>query len=157
FQDDVLAAEPLAGDAGVVGAPRVGREIPAAVRRNDLEAGEPVERALEYQMLERDRGLERIADQVPQKAVAGQYRIERRNSHRMDKENGAQFLGLLPHRMEFGIREGNALDRSADRSAAQPLFLDRRLEFLAGKLRVLQSQRAERGEPIAMGGDEVGE
>src|SRR5206468_3414441 len=60
------------GHADRVGARRVRRQIAAAVRCADLQPGEPVERALEDQVRERDRRLERIADGVLEPAAASQ-------------------------------------------------------------------------------------
>jgi hypothetical protein len=57
-------------EAGMVGARRVGGKIAAAVCRDDLEAGEAIERAFEDQVLQGNGGVERIADRVRQPAVA---------------------------------------------------------------------------------------
>src|SRR6266404_7808059 len=57
-------------EAGMVATRRVGAEIAAAVRGDDLQAGEAIERALEDQMLQGDRRIERIADGVREPAVA---------------------------------------------------------------------------------------
>src|SRR5690242_8282784 len=66
---DVLVAEPLADIAGVIRSRGVGGKIAAAVGRENLEAGKAVERALEDQVLERDRRLERVADGIGEPAI----------------------------------------------------------------------------------------
>src|SRR3954469_24240354 len=54
----------------MVAACGIGAEIAAAMRGNDLEPGEAIERSLEDQVLQGDRGVEWIADGVRQPAVA---------------------------------------------------------------------------------------
>jgi hypothetical protein len=88
------------------------------------------------------------------KPLPGQNRIKLGDAHRVNKEHRAQFLRLLPNGMKLGIGERSARDRSADGGAAQTLFPDRSFEFFPGELRVLQSQRRERREPLAVAGDE---
>ena len=51
-------------EASVVGTRRVGAEISAAMRCQNLQAGEAVQRAFEDQMLKRDGGIERVANGV---------------------------------------------------------------------------------------------
>src|SRR3982074_941702 len=67
-------------EAGVVGARRVGGEIAAAMRRADLEGRKAIERAFEDQVLQRDRGVERIADGVRQPAIALEARVQFRRA-----------------------------------------------------------------------------
>src|ERR1700682_5185620 len=104
----------------------VGAEIAAAMRGNDLEAREAVERSLEDQMLQGNRGVERIADGVRQPAIALEALGKLRPALRMDEQNCAEFFRLGPDRMEFWIGEIFPQHTSADGGAAQPLFLDRR-------------------------------
>jgi hypothetical protein len=59
---DVGIAAGRTDQAGMVGAVGVGRQVAAAVRADDLEAREAVERALEDQMRQRNGGFQRIAD-----------------------------------------------------------------------------------------------
>src|ERR1043166_3370811 len=57
--------------------------------------------------------------------------------------------------MKLGIGKRNTRDRSADGGPAQTLPLDRGFEFLNRELRVLQRERGESREAVAVGGDEV--
>ena len=101
LQLDVGIAVLRRDEAGVIGARRVGRQISAAVRRDDLEARKFVERALEDQVLQRDRGVERIADGVREPAVALEAGGKLRRALRMDEQHGAEFFGLGPDRMKL--------------------------------------------------------
>src|SRR5262249_57768544 len=64
--------------AAKVRAGGVGGQIAAAVRRADLDPRIPVERAVENQMRERNRGLERVANYVREIAVAAETVAELR-------------------------------------------------------------------------------
>ena len=110
------------------------------MRGQDLQAGEAVERAFENQMLQRNRGIERIADRVRQPAVALEALGEFRRALRMDEQDGAELFGLGPDRMEFGVGEILARHAGADGGAAQPLLFDRRLQLLDREVGKLQRQ-----------------
>jgi len=73
------------------------------VRGQDFQAREAVQGSFEDQMLQGDAGVERIADRVRQPAIALEALGEFRRALRVDEENGAEFFGLGPYRMEFGI------------------------------------------------------
>jgi hypothetical protein len=51
-------------DAAVIGPPSVGGQIAAGVGCADFQAGEPIEHAVENQVGQKNRGLERIADDI---------------------------------------------------------------------------------------------
>ena len=133
------------------------RQIPAAMRRDDLQTGEAVERPLEDQVRQRDRGLGRQGDRVRQPAIPFQPIGEFRDGLRMNEQHGAEFLGLGPDRMEFRVGEFLAGDAAADRGAAQPLFFHRGFELLDGEIRELQRQRGEGGETVGLRRAEFGE
>src|SRR5712671_2232406 len=82
----------------------VGGQVAAAVGRADLEPGEAVERSFEDQVRERDRRLERIADDVGQAAAASQPLLESCvSSLRVDENKAAELLRLRPERMELRV------------------------------------------------------
>src|SRR6476469_3545727 len=110
------------------------------MRGDDLQAGKAVERPLEDQVLQGNRGVERIADRIRQPAIALEALGEFRRALRMDEENGADFFGLGPDRMEFGIGKILSQHGAADGGAAQALLLDRGLKLLHRELRKLQSK-----------------
>src|SRR5579883_1896926 len=87
---DVRIAVLRRDEAGVIVTRRIRRQVAAAVRRDDLETGEFVERAFEDQVLERQRRLERIADGVRQPAVAMEARRKLGHALRMDEQRGAE-------------------------------------------------------------------
>src|SRR5205807_2412332 len=83
------------------------------VRGADLEAREAIERALEDEVRERERGFERVADGVVQAAVAAQARLQLRGPDRMDEHQHTQLLGLAPERMELRVRQLLAVHAAA--------------------------------------------
>src|SRR5438445_328456 len=141
------------GHADRVGACRVGRQIAAAVRRADLQPGEPVERAFEDQVRERDRRLERIADGVLEPAAAPEPRLEIGRGAvglRVDEHQHAQLLGLGPERVEPRVGQILAGDAAAHAGAEQAVLPAAFLELLRGEVRVLQRHRRERDEAIGI-------
>src|SRR3954467_12835631 len=103
LQRDVRIAVLRRHEACMVAARGVGAEIAAAMRGNDLEPGEAIERSLEDQVLQGDRGVERIADGVRQPAIALETLGEFRCALRMDEQYRAEFFRLGPDGMEFRI------------------------------------------------------
>src|SRR5579864_326670 len=88
---DILIAEALADIAGMIRPRGVSGKVAAAMRRDDLEAGKPVERALEDQMLERDRRLQRVADGVGKPAIALEALRKLGHAARVDEKYRAEF------------------------------------------------------------------
>src|SRR5262249_21380352 len=130
--------------AAMIHARRVGGQEAAAVGAADLQVRELVERALEDEMHQRERGFERIADDVAERARALHTLRDAsrlRGGLRMDEDERLQLLGLLPERTEPGGRYLLALDAPADRGANQAKLLHAALELLGGKLRILQCDR----------------
>src|SRR5258708_18730260 len=64
LQFDIRVATRRRNKARVIRARCVRREVPAAMRRDDLKSGKSVEGTLEDQVLQGDRGAKRIADGV---------------------------------------------------------------------------------------------
>src|SRR6266850_5813249 len=122
----------------MVAARGVGAEIAAAMRGNDLEPGEAIERSLEDQVLQGDSGVERITDGVRQPAVALETLGQFRRTLRMNEQHRAEFLRLGPDGMEFRIGKILPQHAAADRGPAKALFLDRRFELLRREIRILQ-------------------
>src|SRR6266702_8043796 len=107
------------------------------MRGADLEARKAVERALEDQMRQGDRGFERVADCVGQQAAALQpaARLELPGAERLHENQDAELFGLGPDRVEFGVGQFLAGDAAADRQTAQAECLDRTFELLDSELR----------------------
>ena len=132
----------------MVAARGIGAEIAAAMRGDDLQSGKAIERAFEDQVLQGDRGVERIADRVRQPAIALETLGKFRRALRMDEQDRAELFGLGPDRMEFGVGKILSQHAAADRGAAQALLLDRGLQLLHREVGKLQRQRGEGPEPI---------
>ena len=140
-----------------VRAVHVGRQVAAAVRRADLEAGELIERALEDQVRERDGRLQRIADGVRQQPVARQApaRLELRRAQGMHEDQHAELLGLGPEGVELRIAQLLAVDAAADASAAQAVLLHALHELLGGEVGMLERDGGEGHEAVGVRGAEL--
>ena len=127
------------------------------MRGADLEAREAVERALEDQVRQRDRGFERVADRVGQEAVAGEpaARLQFAGAERVHEDQHPELLALRPERVEFRIGEVLAGDAAGDADAAEAEILDRMLDLLGGEIGVLQRRRREGDEAVGMAGAEL--
>src|SRR5579885_2850439 len=75
------------------------------MRGANLHPGEAVERALEDQVRQGDRGFERVADRVGQQAAAFEpaARLQFTRAKRVHEDQDAELFGLGPDRMEFGV------------------------------------------------------
>src|SRR5262245_34204444 len=71
------------GDATLIRSRGVGRQVSATMRGADLQVRKLVQRTFEDQMRQRDRRLERIADDVAQETVALHSRADVRYALRM--------------------------------------------------------------------------
>src|SRR6266481_2462528 len=97
------------------------------MRGDDLQAGKAVEGPFKDQVLQGNGRVERIADRIRQPAIALEPLGKLRRALRMDEENGAEFFGLGPYRVEFGVGEILSQHAGADGGATQSLLLDRGL------------------------------
>src|SRR5882672_10163180 len=144
--------------AACVRARGVGGEVTAAVSRADLEAGKAVERSLEDQVRERNRRVERIADDVAEAPAASEPLLESCGSPlRMDENQAAELFRLRPERMKLRVGQLLACDVRADRAAAQAEFLHALLELLGGEIRVLQGHGGKGDEALGPGCAQLGE
>src|ERR1700730_10509963 len=124
-----------------------------------LEPRKTVERSLEDQVRQRDRGLEWIADRIGQQAAAGEptARLQFAGAKWVHEDQHAQFLALSPERVEFWVRQFLAGNAAGNADAAKPEFLDRVLDLLRSEVRKLQRRRREADETIRMTGTELGQ
>src|ERR1043166_9798651 len=102
-----------------------------------LEAPQTVERSLEDEGGQRDRGLEWIADLIGQEAAAGEptARLQFAGAKWVQENQHAQLLALSPERMEFWVRQFLAGNAAGNADAAKPEFLDRVLALLRSEVR----------------------
>src|SRR6201997_38182 len=122
-----------------------------------LEPGKAVERSLEDQVRQRDRGLEWIADSIGQEAAAGEptARLQFAGAKWVQKNQHAQLLALSPERVELWVRQFLAGNAAGNADPAKPEFLDRVLDLLRSEVRKLQRRRREADETIGMTGTEL--
>ena len=139
-----IAARP----PGVVDAARIGAEKAAAMDRDDLQVGMAFEHAVEDEVVQRDRGLERIADDVVEIEAAETLCL--REPHRMNEHDGAELLGLLPERRERRFGQFLAVDVGENLHALELELLHAALELRDGLVAVRHRHGAERREPIRL-------
>src|SRR5262245_13213902 len=122
-----------------------------------LEPRKTVERSLEDQVRQRDRGLEWIADRIGQQAAAGEpaARLQFAGAKWVHEHQHAQFLALRPERVEFRVRQFLAGNAATNPAAAKPEVLDRVLDLLRGQVGKLQRRRREADETIGVTGTEL--
>src|ERR1700756_427746 len=115
-----------------------------------LEPRKAVERSLEDQVRQRDRGLERIADRIGQEAAAGEpaARLQFAGAEGVHEDQHAQLLALGPERVEFRVRQFLPGNAAANADAAKPEFLDCVLDLLRSEVGKLQRRRREADETI---------
>src|SRR3954453_17766313 len=130
FQRDIRIASRRVDEAGVIRPVGIGRQKPTTVGRDNPEAREAVERALEDQVRQRDRCLSWQANHVREPAIAFEALGQFRNRLRMDEEHCAELFGLGPDGMKFRVRKVLAGDATANSRSAQPLLFHRGLELL---------------------------
>ncbi len=78
----------------MVDAARIAAQKATAVDRNDLEIGVPLKHAIEDEIVQRDRGLQRVADDVVEVEAGEASRLG--EAIGMNEHHRAEFLGLLP-------------------------------------------------------------
>src|SRR5207248_922501 len=150
FQRDIRIASRRVDETGVIRPVGVGWQKPTAVGRDNLEAGEAVERALEDQVRQRDRRLGWQANRVREPAIAFETLGQFRNRLRVDEEHRAELFGLGPDGMEFRVRKVFTGDAAANSHSAQPLLFHRVLELLYRQVRKLQGNRSKGGEAVRL-------
>src|SRR5262249_48337530 len=106
-------------ETGVVGARRIGAKISAAMRRQNFQTREAVERAIEDQVRKRDGGVERVADGVRQPAIALKALGKLRRALRVNEQHSPKLFGLRPYGVKPRIRKVLARDAAADLGAPQ--------------------------------------
>ena len=127
---------------------RIGAEIAAAVHGENFKPGMPFEHAVKNQIMQRDRGLERIADDVVEiKALKARGLGE---AVGVDHHQNAKLFGLLPERREGRIGQLLAVYIGEDFDAGEAKRLDAALELLGGFVAVGHRHRAKAFEAVRM-------
>src|SRR5215469_5211016 len=86
---------------GMVDATGISAKISAAMHRQDLEPGMTLEHAIEYQIMQRDSRLQRIADNIVEVKACQPGRVS--ETVGMDHHQGSEFFRFLPERCERQI------------------------------------------------------
>src|SRR6516162_572689 len=158
----VRAAGAKVGPGGTpeVPTPDVRRQKAAGMCSDDFEPRELVKSALEDEMRQGDRRLERIADDIAQISIALETLAKHygsRVARRVNKNCSAQLLSLRPEWVEPWIADLGASNAAADVCTAQTVFLDALFELLGCQIGKLECYRRKRYEPIWVGGTGLGE
>src|SRR5579863_6533370 len=132
-----LIAEVGKGQAAVIGSRGIGRQVAAAMRSTNLEAGKSIQRSIENQVRERDGRVQRIADHVGQIPVALETLLQLGYALRMDEDGRAKLFGLRPKRIELWRRKILAVHASTKRDASQSQFLDAFFHLGGGEIGIL--------------------
>ena len=113
----------------------IGRKISAAVRAKNLEIGIAIQHAVKDQPMQRDSGVERIADDIVEIVLVKSLPL--RKPGRVKKDQRLQFLRPGPNRLQPRRRDFFAVDPGENQKPPQtelahaPLhFGDRQLGFL---------------------------
>jgi hypothetical protein len=120
----------------------------AAMREHELQVREALEDAVEDQIVDTGRRIERVADDVEE--VMRRETLAR-EGRRMDEHRHIQLLHRRPERVETRRRKFLILaDAGTDLDAAETELVDAALQFLDGKIGVLKRHLAE--ADMALGG-----
>ena len=123
-------------------------EIAAAMHREDFQLRVPLQHAVEDQVMQRDRGLQRIADDVieiePLKPLCLGEAVG------MQHHQHAELLSLFPERREGRIRQFLAGDVGQDLHAGEAELFDAALQLLRRLVAVGHRHRAEAFETVGI-------
>ena len=139
----------------MVDAARIGRQIPAAMRQDEFQIGVVVEHAAKDQVMHRDRGVERVADDVDQIMVAEPARLG--EPGRVHEDQQAELLDAGENLAETRGRQILAADIGRDLDAAETQGFVQPVEFGDGEIGGLERHSAERHEAVGVTSGDVGE
>src|SRR5436190_22666416 len=107
-----------AGAPGMIDAAAVAGQITAAVYREYLQVGMPLQHAVENEIVESDRGLQRIADDIVEIEARQSFPIG--EAVRMDDDERAKLLGFFPERRILRLGELASANIGQDFGAFHP-------------------------------------
>jgi hypothetical protein len=88
---------------GMIDTAAIGRQVAAAMHRQNLQPGMALEHPIENEVVQRNAGIERVADHVVEVEAAQSLRMGEPDG--MDDDQGAERLRLLPERGKFWMRQ----------------------------------------------------
>ena len=142
----VVALRPHA--VGVVHARRVVAHVAAAVRGDDLQPRVALQHAAEDDVRERDRGVERIADDVGEEVLRETPRLG--ESARVQEDDGPERLGPGPEPVKALVAEIDAANVGADLQPAETQSLHAVFQFGQCEFRRLHRHGSERDETVGV-------
>src|ERR1700730_10745209 len=142
----------LAGLRTVIRTAKVRSQVAATVSSADLDSRMTIESSLEDQMRESHCGFQGMANNVVQITVPLKLQLPSRGSHRVNKNQDSQLLGLGPERIKLWRRERLLVDAGSDLKSPHPQLLDGVFHLLDCQIGMLQRQRTERDKAIRVGG-----
>src|SRR4051812_32142542 len=129
---------------GMIDAARIGAEIAAAMHRENLQVRMALEHAVEDQVVQRDRGLERIADRVAEREAREPFAFG--EAGWMEHDERVELLGLLPERLERGVGQLASGDVGEDLRALEAEPADAALELFCRFVAVRHRHAAKAGK-----------
>src|SRR5664279_1711667 len=126
-----------------------------AVHGQHAKLGMAFEDAVEDQVVQRHRGVERIADHVVE--VKARETLRLGETGRVDQHQRVELLGFFPERRESRIGQFLAVDVGKNLDALEAERLHAALEFLCRLVAVLHRHAAERNKPVAVLADIFGD
>ena len=118
-------------------------EKPSSVRGHNTNAWESIEKTLENHVRQRDGRVERKADVVDERAGTSKPPATIFEPGRVQQDDAAEFVSLLPERLELGIHELVAVHVGADRESTQAELPHRVVHLFGGQRAVLKGHVAE--------------
>src|SRR5439155_3746500 len=112
---------------GMIDAARIGSEIAAAMDGEDLQVRMALEHAVEDQVVQCDRGLERIADRVAEGETLESLAFG--EAGRMQHDKRIELLGFLPERLEGRVGQLASGDVGENLGALETELADAALEL----------------------------
>ena len=138
---------------GVIEAAPIGRQIAAAMRDADLQFGEPFEVAVEDQLPDAQRGIQRMSDGVREIMVA--HPADQAGAERMQENQNAEFLDAREEFFQARARQVDAPDIGAQLDPAKSQLADGAVQFGDRHAGVLQRHRTHAHQPVRMPCDEI--
>jgi len=139
----------------VIAAAAVAGQIAPAVGGDDPDTWMSVQDATKYQVRERDRRLQGLADDVTE--VMALDSLAERGPEWMDEYHSLQDFRSRPKRGQQGIIEFAPIDRGGDLHSLQTQVSDGVIELLDSQLRVLERNRTESNEAFGMANTRFGD
>ena len=145
----------LAMRPGVVEAAPIAGDIAAAMGDADLQFGKTFEIAVEHQLPDAQRGIQRMSDRVREIMIL--HAPDQAGAERMQEDHHVEFLDAGEEFFQARAGEVDTPDIGAEFDAAEAELFDGAVEFGNGHAGILQRHRAHAHQPVGMFCDHVGD